>query len=161
MRATPHGSPVGAGAGASCSSASGAPDGAEGRERSASPLAAADASGTSASSVRAAASGNGVPAPRNSAAPPSKGSPARSPRRWRKKSSATTEPSVVDTAVETAASTLSRAGPAPAAKSPGRGRVLGSVRATATANWTVAARGTAHHSSRSTELDACAGCPEA
>lgn len=161
VSATPQGSPFGTGAGASSSSDSWVSDGATGLERSASPLTAEEASGATASSVSAAARGSGVPAPRNSAASPSNGSPVRSPRRCRKKSSATTEPSVVDTAVEIAASAESRAGPRPAANSPGRGRVLGSVRATATANWTVAASGTAHHSSRATDSDARAGCPEA
>lgn len=62
-----------------------------------------------------------------------------------------------ETAVETAASTLSFTGPRPTADSPPRGRVLGSVRATATANCTVAASGTKHHSSRSTAPAEC-GC---
>ncbi|GAA1295773.1 hypothetical protein GCM10009647_007950 [Streptomyces sanglieri] len=63
--------------------------------------------------------------------------------------------------METAASTASRTGPRPTADSPERGRVLGSVRATATANWTVTANGTRHHSRRSTAPAECAGCPEA
>lgn len=66
-----------------------------------------------------------------------------------------------ETAVEAAASAVSRAGPSPTADSPGRGRVLGSVRATATARWTVAASGTTHHSSRGTEEAERSGWPTA
>ena len=60
------------------------------------------------------------------------------------------DPRVQDTAVETAASSAEPGRAEADRGQPGRGRVLGSVRATATANCTVAASGTKHHSSRST-----------
>ena len=59
--------------------------------------------GTRASRVRAPARGSGWSAARRSAAAPSKGRPVRSPRRWRKKSRASIEPSVQDRAVVIAA----------------------------------------------------------
>ncbi|KAF0648913.1 hypothetical protein K701_16300 [Streptomyces fradiae ATCC 10745 = DSM 40063] len=55
------------------------------------------------------------------------------------------------TAVDAAARAVSRTGPSPRAQRPGRGRVAGSVRATATARCAQAASGGAHQASRSAE----------
>lgn len=56
-----------------------------------------------------------------------------------------------DRAVVAAEIDIRRAGPRPMAERPGRGFVAGSVRATATAKWTVAASGVRHQASRRTE----------
>ncbi|GGP67378.1 hypothetical protein GCM10010247_45330 [Streptomyces calvus] len=66
-----------------------------------------------------------------------------------------------DRAVVVAETAIRRAGPSPTADRPGRGRVPGSVRATATAKYTVAASGAAHQASRSVEVDAASGLPSA
>lgn len=105
--------------------------------------------GARASRVSAAGSGSGTSAARNPAAAPSNGMPVRSPRRWRKRRRASIEPSVQDSAVVVAEMAIRRAGPRPIADRPGRGRVAGSVRATATAKYTVAASGVRHQASRS------------
>lgn len=114
-----------------------------------SATAAEAATGSSASSVSAAGTGNGRSAARNCAPFPSKGMPVRSPRRCRKSISATSEPSVQESSVVSADTAISRPGPRPTADSPGRGRVPGSVRATARARYTVAASGTTHQARRS------------
>ncbi|MGX1367104.1 hypothetical protein RKD19_002463 [Streptomyces canus] len=127
------------------------------RGRRTSPTVTDAITGTRPSRVRAAGNGRGASAARKSAAAPSKGMPVRSPRRWRKKSSASIEPRVQDRAVVVAVTAISRAGPRPIAASPGRGRVPGSVRATARAKWTVAASGVRHHARRSTAPDGSSG----
>jgi len=107
--------------------------------------------GTTASRVRAAGRGRSLSDARKSEAVPSKGMPVRSPRRWRKRRRASIEPRVLERAVVVAAMAIRRPGPRPMAERPGRGRVAGSVRATATAKWTVAARGVRHQARRSRE----------
>ncbi len=73
-----------------------------------------------------------------------RGGPASSPGWW-------TGPS---SGAETA---MRRPGPRPTADSPGRGRVPGSVRATASARYTVAASGSAHQARRSAAASAASG----
>ncbi|CAM5543727.1 hypothetical protein SANTM175S_06148 [Streptomyces antimycoticus] len=126
--------------------------------------AAPTSTGTTASSVTVPARGSGRPLPswRPTAPLPAQSSQEpRSPRRYRKTSSASTPPSAQAAAIETAASSAARAGPSPTAAKPGPGPVLGSARPTATARWTVAASGTRHHSSRPTAPCESAGWPEA
>jgi hypothetical protein len=85
------------------------------------------------SRVRAAGRGSGWFAARKSPAAPSNGMPVRSPRRWRKRRRASMEPRSVERAVVVAETAIRRAGPRPIDARPGRGRVPGSVRATARA----------------------------
>src|SRR5690606_19017358 len=118
-------------------------------------------SGTSASRVRVAGTGRGCPAARKSVPSPSKGRPVRWPRRCRKTSSATVAPRGQAGAVVVADPSISRAGPRPTADRPGRGRVAGSVRATAIARYTVAASGAAHQARRSAEAGGSAVPPRA
>ncbi|CAM5737487.1 hypothetical protein SALBM311S_09319 [Streptomyces alboniger] len=61
------------------------------------------------------------------------------------------EPSVQERAVVVAETAIRRAGPRPIAERPVRGLAAGSVRATATAKYTVVARGVAHQASRRRE----------
>ncbi|GAB2877969.1 hypothetical protein GCM10027074_52620 [Streptomyces deserti] len=66
-----------------------------------------------------------------------------------------------DRAVVVAEMAIRRAGPRPMADRPGRGFVPGSVRATATAKYTVAARGAAHQARRRSEVPGESGWPSA
>lgn len=128
------------------------------RGRRARATVAEAAIGTRLSRVRAAGSGRDTSAARNSAAAPSNGMPVRSPRSCRKKSSASIEPRAVERAVVTAETAIRRPGPRPMAERPGRGRVPGSVRATASAKYTVAASGAAHQARRRTLAAEASGC---